>query len=83
MEIVCNLVKMNINFDKTKIIVFRNGKILKRNEAWTFQGQEIEVVPFYKYLGLFMTPKLVWTKSVEMLSRQTLKCSASTFRYQI
>ena len=83
MEIFCNSVKMNNNFYKTKIIVFRNGEILKRNEAWTFQGQEIEVVPFYKYLGFFMTPKHVWTKSVEMLSRQALKCSASTFRYQI
>lgn len=81
MEIFCNSVKMNINFDKTKIIVFRNGGILKRNEAWTFQGQEIEVVPFYKYLGLFLTPKLVWTKSVEMLSRQALKSSAGIFRY--
>ena len=67
MEIFCNSVKMNINFDNTKIIVFRNGGILKRNEARTFRGQEYEIVPFNKYLGLFMTPELVWTKSVEML----------------
>ena len=82
-EIFCNSVKMNINFDKTKIIVFRKGGILKRNDAWTFQGQEIKVVPYYKYLELFMTPKLVWTKSVEMLSRQALKSSAGIFRHQM
>ena len=37
---------------------------------------------FYKYLGLFITPKLFWSKTIEMLSRQTLKSSFSIFRYQ-
>ena len=33
-------------------------------------------------LCLFITPKLVWSKTIEMLSRQALKSSFCIFRYQ-
>ena len=34
---------------KTKIIVFRNSGIVKQTEKWYNRGEEIEVVPVYKY----------------------------------
>ena len=58
-ESFCESVHMKIYLSKTKIVVFRNGGVLKHNESWTYQGQPIELVSFYKYLGLFITPKLV------------------------
>jgi hypothetical protein len=51
---------MKINLDKTKIIVFRNGGIVKQTEKWTYCGDTIDIVPFYKYLGVYFTPKLLW-----------------------
>jgi hypothetical protein len=65
-EDYCKSVKMKINLSKTKIIVFRNGGVLKQTEKWLFNNEPIEVVPFYKYLGVFFTPKLVWSKTQEM-----------------
>ena len=51
-------------------------------EKWLFGGREIEVFSFYKYLGIFFTPKLVWTKTLESQALQGLKSSASIFKFQ-
>ena len=32
-------------------------------EKWTDDGNLIEVVSFFKYLGIYMTPKLSWSKT--------------------
>ena len=58
---------MVVNIDKTKNIVFRNGRFLRRDEKWFYQGHPMEVVSSYKYMGLLLTPKLVWTKAKEKL----------------
>ena len=80
-EKFCNAVGMKLNLDKTKIMVFRNGGIVKHVEKWFFQGTEIEIVWLYKYLGLYFTPKLIWTKTKEILSMQAKKAATSIFRY--
>ena len=75
-------VGINVNFDKTKIVVHRNGGPLRFTEKWRFDGKNVEIVSFYKYLGMFFTPKLVWTKSLKSQALQALKASASIFKYQ-
>ena len=67
---------------KTKIMVFRNGGIVKQTERWLYQGEEIEIVSIYKYLGLYFTPKLVWSKSRELLAMQAQKAIFRILRYQ-
>ena len=57
----CKSVGMEINLKKTKIMVFRNGGIVKQTEKWLYQGTEIEIVSIYKYLGLYFTTKLIWS----------------------
>ena len=52
----CNRTGMKINLSKAKIIVFRNGGYLTENEKWHFNGQRIETVSMYKYMGIFVTP---------------------------
>ena len=49
----CKCVKMKINLRKTKIVVFRNRRCLKKCEKWTYDGNLIEVVSFYRYLGIY------------------------------
>ena len=62
---------MRINLSKTKIIVFRNGEIIKNNEKLFFNGQCLETVSAYKYMGIFVTPKLIWT-SAKVQAKKTI-----------
>ena len=78
----CESVGMSLNLLKTKIIVFRNGGIVKQIEKWYYNGQLIDIVPFYKYLGVYFTPKLVWSKTKEVLARQASKAVCRIFQYQ-
>ena len=78
----CSSVKIQINLSKTKIIVFRNGGYLKEIEHWTFNGSPIEVVSFYKYLGVYMTPKLRWSKTWENAALQEKKAVSCISRYK-
>ena len=61
---------MQLNLGKTKIIVFRNGGYLRFYEHWTYRNQPVEVVSYYKYLGLLFTPKLKWTRAKDTLVAQ-------------
>ena len=71
---LCKSVGMEINLKKKKkIMVFRNGGIVKQTEKGLYQGTEIEIVSIYKYLGLYFTPKLIWSKSNELLAMQAKK----------
>ena len=47
----CNRWSLNVNIDKTKITVFRNGGYLKKNESWKYDNRPLEIVSCYKYLG--------------------------------
>ena len=69
----CETVGMSLDLLKTKIIVFRNGGIIKEIEHWFYQGQHIDIVASYKYLGVYFTPKLIWTKTKEVLASQANK----------
>ena len=45
----CRTTGMELNLDKTKIIVFRNGGYLRFYEHWTYPNQPVEIVSYYKY----------------------------------
>ena len=81
-ESFCKAFRMVINMLKTKVVVFRRGGIVRQNEKWFYGDTQLEVVSFYKYLGLFFTPKLVWSLTTELLSKQALKATACIFSYQ-
>ena len=55
---ISDTVGMKINLDKSKIMVFRNGGVIKQNEKWFLKGNQIETVSRYKYLGLHLSSKL-------------------------
>ena len=81
-EKFCKSVGMSLNLSKSKIIVFRNGGIVKDAERWFYNGNEIEVVSLYEYLGVYFTPKLIWTRTKELLARQARKAAYSIFGFQ-
>ena len=52
---------MLVNLIKTKIMVFRKGGVLRKNEQWFHTGEKNAVVSRYKYLGIFFSTKLKWS----------------------
>ena len=47
-----------MNLDKTKVMIFRKGGHTGAGEKWFFNGNEMEIVNSYKYLGYTLTTKL-------------------------
>ena len=64
---------MKINLKKTKVMVFRNGGIIKQNEKWFFEGKPIEITPYYDYLGLTVGSRMKWTKATQNLRTKAQK----------
>ena len=62
-----------VSIAKTKILVFRRGGKMKINEKWWFDGTPIEVVDFYKYLGVLFTSNLIWSMCKKTLSLRAKK----------
>ena len=49
---------LQINYEKTKIMVFRNGGYLAKHEKWYLGSKKLETVSEYKYLGVLFTTRL-------------------------
>ena len=69
--------------DKTNIMAFRNGGIVKKNEKVYFNGEKVKSTPYYKYLGVVMSTRLSCSPVQKTLAEQaeksincirTLKC---------
>ena len=73
----CSKWAMRVNIDKTKVMVFRRGGHLARSERWILNGEYIEVVSYYKYLGLLISSRNVWGKAVATLADQANKALSS------
>ncbi len=48
----CDKWGLDVNTDKTKIVGFRKRGPTRRNENWTYNGMNIEVVNDFNYLGV-------------------------------
>ena len=78
----CARTNMKINLQKTKVMVFRNGGFLRDYEKWYFSGNPIESVSAYKYMGLFITPKLIWSYAKRSLASQARRSIISMIKLQ-
>jgi len=54
----CLQYKLKVNEDKTKVVVFKNGGVLSRNEKWHYRNVKLEVVNKFCYLGLLLTRQM-------------------------
>ena len=57
----CHKWGLAVNAEKTESMVFRNGSIIKNVERFYFDGNAIENVTHYKYLGLLISTRLSWS----------------------
>ena len=63
-------------------MVFRRGGVLRKNEQWFYKGEQIEVVSWYKYLGIFFSTKLKWSLAKQFLATQAQKAILCLKRLQ-
>ena len=49
----CNIWKLIVNVAKTKVMVFRKGGMLPQNMSFYYNGERLEIVKEFKYLGMF------------------------------
>ena len=58
LSISCDNLGLKVNREKTKIMVFRKGGFLGEREKWYYDGERLEVVNSYCYLGFTFTTML-------------------------
>ena len=67
---------LEVNLDKTKIIVFRKGGYLGKYEKWHLNGNKIEIVNSYSYLGLDFTTRMSFPSStLSMVAKARKACN--------
>ena len=59
--------------EKTKVMVFRRGGKIKKEENFYCMGKKLEIVSFYKYLGIVSSPRLKWSLACKTLAQQASK----------
>jgi hypothetical protein len=64
---------LDVNLEKSNIIVFRNGGHLALNERWKYGNECIEVVNVYKYLGIIMSSKLSFSHTLNAMAANSKK----------
>lgn len=69
----CNKWKLTVNIDKTKVMIFRKGGNLKRDMSFHFQGENIEIVNKFVYLGITFSTGGSFNETHKTLSGQALK----------
>ena len=79
LESYCNKWNLEVNVDKTKIVVFRKAGILNRREVWTYGGNEIEIVSSFNYLGIVLSSGGTYLKAINTLAGKGLKAMNCLF----
>ena len=64
----CNEYGLEINLTKSKVMVIRNGGVVKKSEKWYYNGTLIDVVSYYSYLGVIVSSRLMWSKHIDNMS---------------
>ena len=72
----CDKWGLFVNMDKTKLMVFRNGGIIKQNEVVYLNGIKLDCVSYYKYLGIIISSRLSWSPAQTTLAAQASKSQA-------
>ncbi|WP_419593838.1 reverse transcriptase domain-containing protein, partial [Thiolapillus sp.] len=73
LKVCCDRLKMEVNKDKTKVMVFRKGGHLSKHEKWYYDGAEMEVVNKYSYLGFVFTTTLSVKQGTDHLVAKSKK----------
>ena len=70
LQVYCIKWGLTVNIDKTKVMVFRRGGVLKRSEKWYYNGNQIQTVPYFKYLGVTFSSTGNWSRNNTLMGEQ-------------
>ena len=73
LEDYCQRWKLTVNTKKTKIMVFRKQGRLRKNVAFYYNQERLEIVDSFSYLGIVFTTGGSFNMTFETLSGQGLK----------
>lgn len=80
LEDYCTKWGMEVNTSKSEIMIFRRGGRIARNEEWKYKGQDLRIVNEYCYLGVILTPRMVFSKHLEKRNLSAKNCINSTWQ---
>ena len=72
-EVFCEKWGEEVNFKKTEVVVFRNGGKTSKSERLFYRNRSVEIVTYYRYLGLIFSSRNVWSKAISTLVSQAEK----------
>ena len=73
LNIYCKKWKLEVNTDKTKILIFnKSGRLIKKHH-FIFESEALETVQEFKYLGIIIKASGIFTKVISELSNKALK----------
>ena len=70
---------MEVNTQKTKVMVYRNGGKLRKEDKWKYKGEELEVVKEYKYLGYWFNSRERNESHIKRLQEKARKAVNATW----
>jgi len=73
LERYCSKRGMNVNWQTSKVVVFRNGRIIKKIEKWCYKDKFLNIVSNYKYLGIVFSCLLKWNMAHDALAKEATK----------
>ena len=80
LEIFCKISKIIVNVIKTKVMVFRLCGRLHTYEKLFYNGNELEVVNGFQYVGLLFLPKLYMYRMTDDLSKKAERMIVSVLQ---
>ena len=76
----CERHQLSVKLEKTKVVVFKNGNKLSKHENWFLNGNRLQIVSSYKYLGVILSRSLCWSAHVKSAVLQANKILYSVFK---
>ena len=62
-----------VNMDKSKVVIFRKGGYVASRERWVYNGQTLEIVNQYKYLGIIFSTGLSFSYALRDMAARSKK----------
>ena len=75
----CEIWKLTVNAEKTKVMIFSNGRISK-NVHFYLNNKELEIVSEFKYLGIYLSQSGDFNAAKKHISEQANKAFFSLIR---
>ena len=76
----CTKWKLYININNTKILIFHKGGRLNLNCEWVYNGNNIDVVNTFNYLGIVLSSGGSFIHATQTLAGKALRAMSSLFR---